>query len=103
MFMALRGFLSHLDLNVAEPRRSIVFYALVLGELGYEQTSLGDDRAVWSLTMPKHSTIPMAYALRSCTSRYPTPDRARQATSRRPVIPSALVVWTYQDGRFRQR
>ncbi len=48
----VRGFLSHLDLNVAEPSRSVAFYALVLGELGFEQTNLGADRAIWSLSMP---------------------------------------------------
>ncbi len=50
--MAIRGFVSHLDLNVADPARSIAFYALILGELGYERTDLGPDRACWSLTMP---------------------------------------------------
>lgn len=49
--MSTRGFLSHLDLNVADPERSIAFCALLLGQLGYERTDLGSNRAAWSLTM----------------------------------------------------
>jgi catechol 2,3-dioxygenase-like lactoylglutathione lyase family enzyme len=48
--MATRGFLSHLDLNVADPRTSIEFYDLVLGHLGFERHDIDDTRAWWSLT-----------------------------------------------------
>lgn len=50
--MSIRGFMSHLDLNVADPARSIAFYALVLGGLGYQRHDIGPDRASWSLTWP---------------------------------------------------
>lgn len=49
--MATSGFPSHLDLNVTDPPRSIAFYDLVLGRLGYERHDLGPDRAGWSLMM----------------------------------------------------
>lgn len=47
--VAIRGFVSHLDLNVAEPGVSIRFYSLVLEHLGYERHDLDDNRAWWSL------------------------------------------------------
>jgi catechol 2,3-dioxygenase-like lactoylglutathione lyase family enzyme len=48
--MAIRGFLSHVDLNVSDPDASIPFYAVVLGQLGFERTDLADPgRASWRL------------------------------------------------------
>lgn len=91
--MPVRGFPSHLDLNVAEPSRSIAFYALVLGELGYEQTSFGADRAIWSLTLPVRAVFaievrpPREHPPRSRHERYtPGIDHlAFHAGSRREV------------------
>jgi len=48
--MATRGFISHLDLNVSEPARSIAFYGLVLEYLGFTRFDLDSpDRARWSV------------------------------------------------------
>ncbi len=48
--MPQRGFLSHLDLNVADPAASIAFYGLVLEYLGYERHHHPEpDRAWWSI------------------------------------------------------
>jgi glyoxylase I family protein len=45
--MATRGLISHLDLNVSDPSRSLPFYALVLGHLGLQRFDLSTDRSVW--------------------------------------------------------
>lgn len=47
--MAVRGLLSHLDINVADPKASIAFYSLVLGHLGFERHDVAPDRAWWSI------------------------------------------------------
>lgn len=47
--MATRGFVSHLDLNVAEPVASARFYELVLGHLGYRQHPIDEGRSRWTL------------------------------------------------------
>ncbi|MDH3679583.1 MAG: VOC family protein [Acidimicrobiia bacterium] len=47
--MATRGFISHLDLNVSDPDRSLPFYELVLGYLGFISHSIDDRRRFWSL------------------------------------------------------
>ena len=47
--VARRGFVSHLDLNVARPRASVRFYELVLGHLGYRQHQVDEGRSRWSL------------------------------------------------------
>lgn len=47
--MPVRGLPSHLDLNVADPEKSIEFYDLVLGHLGFERHDLAPDRAWWSI------------------------------------------------------
>ena len=45
----VRGPLSHLDLNVSDPHRSIAFYSLLLEHLGYERHEISADRCWWSL------------------------------------------------------
>ena len=45
--MTVRGAISHLDLNVSDPARSIPFYELVLEYLGLECLDRSEDRAVW--------------------------------------------------------
>ena len=50
--MGITGPPSHLDLNVADPARSLPFYDLVLGALGYRRHDLSADRASWSLALP---------------------------------------------------
>jgi glyoxylase I family protein len=45
--MAVRGLISHLDLNVSDPSRSLPFYGLVLGHLGLQRFDLAPDRAGW--------------------------------------------------------
>jgi glyoxylase I family protein len=47
--VATRGFVSHLDLNVASPAASVRFYELVLGHLGYRQHQVDGGRSRWSL------------------------------------------------------
>ncbi len=44
-----RGFISHLDLNVANPEASVTFYGVVLGHLGFERHDIGPGRSWWSL------------------------------------------------------
>jgi len=55
--MAIRGFVSHLDLNVADAARSVEFYALVLGHLGFERHPIGRDRCWWSLRYPDGAVL----------------------------------------------
>lgn len=55
--MAIRGFISHLDLNVSQPRASIELYDLVLGHLGFERFDIDDDRAWWSLRYPDGAVL----------------------------------------------
>jgi catechol 2,3-dioxygenase-like lactoylglutathione lyase family enzyme len=50
--MAIRGFLSHLDLNVADVERSLPFYGLVFEYLGLERVASPPDRGVWGGTLP---------------------------------------------------
>ena len=46
----VRGFLSHLDLNVVDPSVSIPFYDVLLAGLGFQRTELSaPDRASWRL------------------------------------------------------
>jgi glyoxylase I family protein len=47
--VATRGFISHLDLNIANPAASVRFYELVLSHLGYEQHHVEEGRSRWSL------------------------------------------------------
>lgn len=50
--MGTRGPISHLDLNVSDPRASIRFYGLVLEYLGYERHQLDDpERCWWSIRL----------------------------------------------------
>ena len=46
--MAVRGCISHLDLNVSEPARSLPFYRLVFGHLGLQPLEVSDDRGIWT-------------------------------------------------------
>ena len=50
--MPVRGLISHLDLNVSDPRRSIPFYGLVLEHLGLRRIEESDDRAIWAQQLP---------------------------------------------------
>jgi glyoxylase I family protein len=50
--VAARGFISHLDLNVANPAASVRFYELVLGHLGFEHHPVEAGRSRWSLGYP---------------------------------------------------
>jgi glyoxylase I family protein len=50
--MAVRGPISHLDLNVSDPARSLPFYGLVLGYLGLQTTSMSEDRCIWEQSLP---------------------------------------------------
>jgi catechol 2,3-dioxygenase-like lactoylglutathione lyase family enzyme len=45
--MAVRGLISHLDLNVSEPARALPFYALVFGHLGLQRFDVSPERCVW--------------------------------------------------------
>jgi catechol 2,3-dioxygenase-like lactoylglutathione lyase family enzyme len=45
--VAARGLISHLDLNVSDPARSLPFYALVFEYLGVPRLADSDDRGVW--------------------------------------------------------
>ena len=47
MRMPVRGWISHLDLNVSDPVHSLPFYGLVLVYLGLRRTEVSADRAVW--------------------------------------------------------
>ncbi|MFW2335464.1 VOC family protein [Ilumatobacter sp.] len=48
--MAIRGFLSHIDLNVSDLSASVPFYAALLERLGFERTAPADpERAAWRL------------------------------------------------------
>lgn len=55
--MATNGVPSHLDLNVSDPARSLPFYDLVLGELGYRRHDIAPDRAAWSITVAGRATF----------------------------------------------
>jgi catechol 2,3-dioxygenase-like lactoylglutathione lyase family enzyme len=44
--------ISHLDLNVSDPARSLPFYGLVLGYLGLPRTSVSEDRCIWEQPLP---------------------------------------------------
>jgi glyoxylase I family protein len=48
--MPLRGPLDHVDLAVADLRRSIAFYGPVLEYLGFERVAAAPDRGLWVLT-----------------------------------------------------
>lgn len=48
--MAIRGFVSHIDLNVADPMASIAFYDVALRHLGFVRHDIDEQRAWWSLT-----------------------------------------------------
>jgi glyoxylase I family protein len=45
--MAVRGLISHLDLNVSDPARSLPFYALVFEHLGLQRFDVSAERRVW--------------------------------------------------------
>lgn len=48
--MPTRGFINHLDLNIAEPSASIPFYEVLLTALGFERTeTVEPERASWRL------------------------------------------------------
>ena len=48
--MPTRGFISHLDLNAADPSTSIPFYEVLLTALGFERSDLMEpSRASWRL------------------------------------------------------
>lgn len=55
--MTTRGLISHLDLNVARPAESVMFYGLVLGHLGFDRHDLDDERAWWSLAYPDGAVL----------------------------------------------
>jgi catechol 2,3-dioxygenase-like lactoylglutathione lyase family enzyme len=49
--MPIRGFVSHLDLNVSDPDASLVFYDVLLGHLGFARDNVArEPRARWTLT-----------------------------------------------------
>ena len=48
--MPLRGPLDHVDLAVADLRRSIAFYGPVLEYVGFERVAAAPDRGLWALT-----------------------------------------------------
>jgi catechol 2,3-dioxygenase-like lactoylglutathione lyase family enzyme len=50
--MPVRGSISHLDLNVSDPERSLPFYGLVLGYLGLQNTLVSEDRGIWEEVRP---------------------------------------------------
>ena len=50
--MPVRGSISHLDLNVSDPARSLPFYGLVLGHLGLHQSLVSADRCIWEQSLP---------------------------------------------------
>ena len=50
--MPVRGSISHLDLNVSDPARSLPFYALVLGYLGLQQVRVAEERGIWEQALP---------------------------------------------------
>ncbi len=50
--MGVRGLISHLDLNVSDPARSIPFYGLLLEYLGLERVDEEDGRCVWAQQLP---------------------------------------------------
>lgn len=54
--MAVRGLISHLDLNVSDPSCSLPFYALVLEHLGLERQAGPADRGVWTQHLPNGAT-----------------------------------------------
>jgi len=74
--VATRGFVSHLDLNVAQPEASVAFYALVLGHLGFERFDIAPGRCGWSLRYADGSVLgieirpPAAPAPRDRHERY---------------------------------
>ena len=45
--MPTRGLISHLDLNVSDPSRSLPFYELVLDYLGLQRTEVSASRGIW--------------------------------------------------------
>lgn len=47
--MAVRGVVSHLDLNVVDVETSIAFYDLLLPALGFERMEVEAGRAWWSI------------------------------------------------------
>jgi glyoxylase I family protein len=48
----VRGLISHLDLNVSDPSRSLPFYGLVFDYLGLERFQMSADRCVWGQQLP---------------------------------------------------
>lgn len=50
--MAVRGLISHLDLNVSDPAASIRFYGVLLEYLGLERIEEEPDRCVWAQQLP---------------------------------------------------
>lgn len=50
--MAVRGMISHLDLNVSDPAASIRFYGLLLEHLGLERVDEEPTRCVWAQQLP---------------------------------------------------
>jgi catechol 2,3-dioxygenase-like lactoylglutathione lyase family enzyme len=56
----IRGALSHLDLTITDPARSVPFYDAVLSLLGYRRASVGVDTtasACWAITDQEHSVF----------------------------------------------
>lgn len=45
--MPVRGLISHLDLNVSDPSRSLPFYSLVLECLGLQRLGRSAERGTW--------------------------------------------------------
>jgi glyoxylase I family protein len=50
--MPTRGLISHLDLNVSDPDRSLPFYGLVLEYLGLQRAEAPADRGIWEQHLP---------------------------------------------------
>lgn len=50
--MAVRGTISHLDLNVSDPTASIRFYGLLLEHLGFERVDESPTRCGWAQRLP---------------------------------------------------
>jgi glyoxylase I family protein len=48
----VRGLISHIDVNVSNPGRSLRFYGLVLEYLGLEPVGVSADRGTWGQRLP---------------------------------------------------
>jgi len=72
--MATSGILSHIDVSVGDPTRSIRFYDVLLGELGFTRLTLAD--AAWSGDAPQRATWRLRYAGGACFEIEVRPARA---------------------------